>query len=309
MKAIQIKEYGSPEVLQLVEIPKPAIQPGEVLIRMKAAGVNGIDVKMRAGYLKQVMPFPLPKTLGWDAAGIIQEIGTEIKRFRLGDEVYSMTSFNAGGSYAEMMAAPEREVALKPKSLSFIEAAALPIISTTAYIYLFKLANLQPGQKILIIGAAGGVGSMAVQMAREAGALVTGVASAKDLDFIRSLGVGEAIDFTKPGYLDGVKEMDVVLDLAGGPSQNSLFVTLKKAGILLSTVQPPNAELAQSAGVRAEFAPTHPDYTILDKVSQMVDQGKLKLKVGKIFPLHRAAEAHQLMEKGNTGGKIVLVVD
>jgi NADPH:quinone reductase-like Zn-dependent oxidoreductase len=309
MKAVQIKEYGAPEVLQLVEAPVPGIQPNEVLIKIKAAGVNGIDVKIRAGYLQKVMPFVLPKTLGWDAAGIVTELGSDITRFKVGDEVYGVTSFSAGGSYAEFMAAAENEMALKPTTLSFIEAASLPIISTTAYNYLFKLAGLKSGQKILIVGAAGGVGAIAVQMAREAGALVTGVVSTKDLDYIRSLGASEVIDFTKPGYLDAAKDMDLVLDLVGGPKQNNLFATLKRGGVFLSTVQPPSEELAQSAGVRAQFASTKPDYTILEKVAKMVDEGKLKLNVGKIFPLNRAVEAHQLLEKGKTGGKIVLVVE
>jgi NADPH:quinone reductase-like Zn-dependent oxidoreductase len=309
MKAVQFSTYGAPEVLQLVELPIPTIQPNEVLIKIKAAGVNAVDGKIRAGHLQKVWPFSLPKTLGWDAAGIVTELGSSVKRFKEGDEVYSMTSFTAGGSYAEWMTAPETEVAHKPTTLSFIEAASLPIIATTAYTYLFKLAGLQSGQKIMIVGAAGGVGALAVQMAQEAGALVTGVVSTKDLDYIQSLGASEAIDFTKPDYLAPVKDMDLVLDLVGGPNQNNLFAVLKKGGLLLSTVQPPSAELAQSAGLRAQYAPTKPDYTVLEKVAQMVDEGKLKLNVGKIFPLNRAVEAHQLLEKGKTGGKIVLVVE
>jgi NADPH:quinone reductase-like Zn-dependent oxidoreductase len=309
MKAVQIKEYGAPEVLELVEIPKPLIKANEVMIKVMAAGVNGIDIKMRAGYLQKVMPFPLPKTLGWDAAGIITALGTDVKRFKLGDEVYSMTSFNAGGSYADFMAAPENEVALKPKKISFIEAASLPIIATTAYSYLFKLAEIKPGQKILIVGAAGGVGAMAVQMAKHAGVYVAGIGSTRDLNYIRSLEADEAIDFTKPDYLKGVKDMDVVLDLAGGPSQNKLYATVKKGGVLMSTVQPPDPEMAKAASVRAQFASTKADYVILDKVGEMVEEGKLKLNVGKIFPLSKAVEAHRMMEKGSTGGKIVLEIE
>jgi NADPH:quinone reductase-like Zn-dependent oxidoreductase len=309
MKAVQIKTYGSPEVLQLVDLPKPAPQAGEIIIRIKAAGVNAIDAKLRAGYMQKIMPLVLPKTLGWDAAGIVLELGTGVTRLKVGDEVYSMTSFYASGSYAEFMSVPENEVAVKPSNTTFIEAASLPIISTTAYTFLFKLADLKPGQKILIVGAAGGVGAMAVQMAKDAGAEVTGVGSTRDLAYILSLGAVQAYDFTKPAYLAEIKEMDVVLDLAGGPAQDSLFSVLKKGGILLSTVQPPNSDLAKSAGVRAQFASTPPDYSILEKVSKMVESGKLKLHVGKIFPLSAAAEAHRLLEKGSTGGKIVLEID
>jgi NADPH:quinone reductase-like Zn-dependent oxidoreductase len=309
MKAIQIKEYGAPEVLELVDLPKPVIKANEVMIKVNAAGVNSIDVKIRAGFLQKAMPFLLPKTLGWDAAGTITEVGANIKRVKVGDEVYSMTSFNAGGSYAEFMAALENEVALKPKNISFSEAASLPIIATTADTYLFILAEIKSGQKILIVGAAGGVGALAVQMAKQAGLHVVGIGSTKDLNYIGSLGADETLDYAKPDYINAVRDMDVVLDLAGGESQKTLYAAIKKGGILLSTVQPPDPEMAKSAGVDVRFAPTKADYTILNKVREMVEEGKLKLNVGKKFPLSQAVQAHRMMEKGSTGGKIILEID
>lgn len=309
MKAIQMKVYGSPEVLQMTEIPTPEIAANEVLIRVKAAGVNAIDTKIRAGYLQKMMPFPLPKTLGWDASGVVVSTGKDTTRFKAGDEVYSQTSFHAGGSYAEFMAAPEHEVALKPKKTSFIEAASLPVIATTAYTFLFKLGEIKPGQKILIVGAAGGVGAMAVQMAKQAGAYVIGIGKTKDLPYILSLHADEALDFTRPDYLKSMKDMDIVLDLVGGPSQSKLLTAIKKGGILLSTVQAPDADIAIATGIRAQFASTKADYTILDKVAEMVDAGKLKVKLGKVFPLSQAVQAQEMLEKGSTGGKIILEIE
>jgi NADPH:quinone reductase-like Zn-dependent oxidoreductase len=309
MKAIQIKTYGGPETLELVDISKPEIKENEVLIRMKAAGVNPVDAKMRAGYLQQAIPVTLPKTLGWDASGIIETTGSQITRFKPGDEVYCATSFNAGGSYAEFMAAPENEVAQKPKNISFAEAASLPIIAITAYSFLFEHANLQPGQKIAILGAAGGVGVMAVQMAKNAGAYVVGIGSGKDVDYILSLKADVALDYRKTDYLNAIKDFDVVLDLVGGPSQNKLFPTVKKGGILLSTVQPPDAEMAKTFGIRSMIAHAKGDYRILDKISEMVNAGQLKTRVGIILPLAQAVQAHQLLEKGGTGGKIILEIN
>jgi NADPH:quinone reductase-like Zn-dependent oxidoreductase len=309
MKAIQIKTYGGPETLELVDIPKPDIKENEVLIRMKAAGVNPVDTKIRAGYLQKVMPFTLPKTLGWDASGIIDTAGSKITRFKPGDEVYCATSFNAGGSYAEFMAAPENEVALKPKNVSFAEAASLPIVATTAYNFLFNHANLQSGQKIAIVGAAGGVGVMAVQMAKNAGAYVIGIGSGKDLDYIKSLNADQVLDYKKPDYLSTIKDFDVVLDLVGGPSQNKLFAAVKKGGILLSTVQPPDEEMTKTSGIRSMLAHTSGDYKILDKITQMVNSGQLKARVGIVLPLAQAVQAHQLLEKGGSGGKIILEIN
>ncbi|HSZ31901.1 MAG TPA: NADP-dependent oxidoreductase [Puia sp.] len=309
MKAIQIKKFGGPETLELVNIPKPDIKENEVLIRMKAAGVNPVDAKMRAGYLQKAIPVTLPKTLGWDASGIIETIGSRITRFKPGDEVYCATSFTAGGSYAEFMAAPENEVALKPKNISFAEAASLPIIAITAYSFLFEHANLQPGQKIAIVGAAGGVGAMAVQMAKHADAYVVGIGSGKDIDFILSLKSDEALDYRKPDYLDSIKDFDVVLDLVGGPSQNKLFPTVKKGGMLLSTVQPPDEEMAKAFGIHSMIAHAKGDYHILDKITEMVEAGQLKTRVGIILPLMQAVQAHQLLEKGSSGGKIILEIN
>jgi len=291
-----------------VNISKPDINETEVLIRVKAAGVNPVDSKIRAGYLQKIILLSLPKTLGWDASGIIETIGSKITRFKPGDEVYCATSFNAGGSYAEFMAAPEDEVSLKPRNMSFAEAASLPIVATTAYNFLFNHANLQSGQKIAIVGAAGGVGVMAVQMAKNAGAYVVGIGSGKDLDYIKSLNADLVLDYKKPDYLSAIKDFDIVLDLVGGPSQNKLFTTVKKSGILLSTVQPPDAEMAKTLGIRSMLAHTNGDYHILDKITEMANAGGLRTRVGIILPLAQAVQAHQLLEKGGTGGKIILEI-
>ncbi|HUA66733.1 MAG TPA: NADP-dependent oxidoreductase, partial [Alphaproteobacteria bacterium] len=213
MKAVRIHQYGGPEVLAHVEMKRPTPGPNEVLINVQAASVNPVDWKLRAGYMKDVFPLTFPATLGWDVSGTVEEAGADVTRFKRGDEVYALLE---GGAYAEYAAARETVVARKPRTVDHIQAATVPVAGLTAWQALFEVAQLTAGQKVLIHAAAGGVGNFAVQLAKAKGAYVIGTASGKNQDFLRELGVDEAIDYEKTRFEDAVRDVDVVLDTIGG---------------------------------------------------------------------------------------------
>ena len=246
MKAVQVHNYGGPEVLRFEDAPRPEPGSGELLIRVHAASVNAIDWKARAGYLKDVFPLPLPYIPGWDVSGIVEAIGPGVSKFKKSDEVYARPdgARNGKGTYAEYVVVKETEAALKPKSIDHVHAAAIPVVALTAWQALFDQAGLSEGQKILIHGAAGGVGSFAVQLAKWKGAHVFGTASGQNQAFLRELGVEEPIDYEKTRFEDVVHDVDVVLDTLGGDTQNRSWKVLKKGGILVSIVAPPSADEA-----------------------------------------------------------------
>ncbi|HEY4147747.1 MAG TPA: NADP-dependent oxidoreductase [Chitinophagaceae bacterium] len=309
MKAIVMNEYGNAGVLKYEDVAKPVPADNEVLIRVKATALNPIDSKIRNGYLQAVMPIHFPFTPGWEAAGIIEAAGKNVTSLRAGDEVYTRPNFRKAGSYAEYMTVDENEVALKPKSLSFTAAAAMPLVAGSAYTILFKTANVKAGQRIFILGAAGSVGLFAVQMAKLAGAYVIGTATGDDIAMLQSLGIDEAIDYNKAGYADGVSNIDLALDLAGGPAYENLWKTLKKGGTLLSTTMQPSPGKAKEYGVTASQVITGPDKAALEEIAALTDKGKLTPKVGKVLPLSEAAEAHKLMDEHRVKGKIILEIN
>lgn len=304
MKAIQIHEYGGADALKFEDAPVPTLQPDDVLIRVAAASFNPIDAKIRQGLMKDHLPKQFPIILGWDCAGVVEEIGAGVKNFKVGDEVFTMPEFARGGTYAEYVAVGENQVALKPKTLSLTESAALPMVSQTALLAL-ETAELKAGQTILIHGGAGGVGTMAIQIAKALGAKVITTASGDDHDLVKSLGADEAIDYRTTNFKDIVKDVDVVLDVLGGQTQTDSFGVLKKGGILIATAQPPSPEKAAAYGVRAQFIFTHPSGEALGKIAVMVDAGKVRPIVGAEFSLKNAHQAHET--KGNNG-KIVIRV-
>lgn len=298
MKAIQIHEYGDADVLRYEDAEKPQIQPDDVLIRVAATSFNPVDAKIRAGFMKDQMPKTLPFILGWDCAGTIEEIGANVKNFKAGDEVFAMMDFARGGSYAEYVAVNANQVALKPKSLSFVESAALPMVAQTALLAL-ETAELKAGQTILIHGGAGGVGSMAIQMAKALGAKVITTASGEDLELVKSLGADQAIDYKTTNFKTVVKDVDAVLDVLGGQTQTDSFGVLKRGGILIATAQPPSKETAEEYGVRAQIIFTQPSGEQLEKIAQLADAGKLKPIIGAEMPLADAKKAHE--SKGGNG--------
>jgi NADPH:quinone reductase-like Zn-dependent oxidoreductase len=309
MKTVRIHQYGGPEVLQYEEAPRPAPQPGEVLIRVHAAGVNPIDWKVREGYLKDFFPHSFPFVPGWDVSGVVEEVGPATAgRFKTGDEVYSLPDPLRDGAYAEYIAVRESELALKPKSLDHVHAAAVPLAALAAWQALFDAGKLEPGQRVLIHAAAGGVGHLAVQLAKWKDAHVVATASAKNQKLLRELDADETVDYTTQRFEDIARNIDIVLDTIGGETQERSWRVLKKGGILLSLVEPPSAERAKAFGVRAAFVAGHPNGEQLAEIAEIIDLGNLKPIVNRILPLSEARRAQELSQTGHTHGKIVLRV-
>jgi NADPH:quinone reductase-like Zn-dependent oxidoreductase len=303
MKAIRIHQYGGPEVLAHVELQRPTPGPSEVLIKVHAASVNPFDWKARAGYVKDFFPLVFPATLGSDVSGTVEEVGPGAALFKRGEEVYARLE---GGGYAEYAVAKEAIVAAKPRTLDHVQAAAVPSAGITAWQALFEVAQLRSGQKVLIHGAAGGVGNFAVQFAKAKGAYVIGTASSNNQAFLGELGVDKAVDYQKTRFEDVVHDADVALDTIGGDTQERSFIALKKGGILVSIVQPPSQELATKYGVRALFYGAHPSSSDLTEIARLIDAGKVKTVVETVLPLAEARRAHELSQSGHARGKIVL---
>ncbi len=304
MKAIRIHSYGGPEVLKFEDVTRPVPNDDEVLIKVYAAGVNPVDWKIRQGYMKEL--FHLPLILGWDVAGVIEEKGRQVTNFEIGDEVYSRPSILRDGAYAEFIAVKANEVALKPTKLDFIQAAAVPLAALTAWQSIFDLGHLQSGQKILIHAAAGGVGHYAVQFANWAGAHVIGTASAGHHEFLKAIGVHEAIDYTTTPFEEVVHDADVVLDTIGGEVWQKSWQVLKKGGILVSTLRGPEAGGQDALNKLCAHVFVQPDAAQLGEIAALIDSGQVTPKIAGTYPLKDAAEAHRASESGHTRGKIVL---
>lgn len=303
MKAAVIHEYGDNDVVQYTDVERPEPKSGEALVRVHAAGVNPVDWKIRGG-AGQRLGLSLPIRLGGELAGTIERVGDGVQGFQEGDAVYGIIK---SGAFAEYALAKTGEVALKPASLDFLNTAAVPLGALTAWQAIFGLANLGGGQKILITGASGGVGSLAVQLAKEKGARVTGTASGDNEAFVRGLGVDEFVDYTKHPFEEVVKDVDVVFDTVGGDIFARAFQTLKKGGFLVTSVAFPSDE-AQKFGVRAARVQCKPNAEQLVAIRELVDAGKLRARVATVLPLAEVKQAFQLSEGGRPRGKVVLQV-
>jgi NADPH:quinone reductase-like Zn-dependent oxidoreductase len=305
MRAIEMRVFGGPEVLQMEEVPRPEIRKNEALIRVRDAGVNPIDWKLRTGFGS----IRLPLIPGCDVAGDIEEIDAGISHLKPGDAVYGFLESSRDGAYAEYVAAPAAYLALKPISLDYVQAAALPLPVLVAWQTLFEEAKLVPGQTVFIHGAAGGIGHLAVQLAKWKGARVIGTAVAKDIDFVQQLGADEVIDYQKKRFDDFVSNVDIVLDVIGGETQERSWKILKKGGILISTVGIASKDAPEKYGVRAKAFVAHPDGGQLAQIAVLIDSGKLKPVVSSVLPLADAAQAQELIHSGQlTRGKVVLKV-
>lgn len=307
MKAVSINRYGDESVLNYTDVNRPEPQADEVLIKVHASGVNPVDWKIRDG-LGEMFGLKFPIMLGCEISGSIEQAGAEVENFKIGDEVFGYLNMMRGGGYAEYAIAKTSEIALKPKNLDFETAASVPIGTLTAQQAIFDTAHLESGQTILIHGAAGVVGSFAVQFAKAKGARVLGTASGDDLEYARSLGADTVIDYKKEKFEDVVKDVDVVFDNVGGDTQERSFQVLKKGGFLVSTVAPPSADKAKEFGVQAAMVNLAPNAERLNEASQMIESGKLKTRVGTVLPLSEVKKAHKLSKAGHTHGKIVLRV-
>jgi NADPH:quinone reductase-like Zn-dependent oxidoreductase len=308
MQAIRFHSYGSTEVLVLENAPRPRAGEGEVLIRVHAASVNPVDWKVRAGHVKAWLQHRLPLIPGWDVSGIVEAVGPDVTAFKIGDAVFGMLDFVRDGSYAEYVAAGTRNLALKPRSIDHVQAAAVPLAALTAWQSLFGIAGLNSGQTVLIHAAAGGVGHFAVQFAKWKGARIIGTASAGNESFLRELGADEVIDYRSTSFEEAVHDVDVVLDLIGGDTQHRSWKVLKKGGILVATLGISSPEAAVEHGVRGEGVMVSPDNNQLARIATLVDAGNLKPAVSSVFPLAEAARAHELSQTGHVRGKIVLKV-
>ncbi|MDV7217060.1 NADP-dependent oxidoreductase [Streptomyces prunicolor] len=310
MRVITQNALGGPEVLEVAEVERPAPRANEILIRVHAAGLNPTDWKHRAtgGFLGEP-----PFTLGWDVSGVVEAVGVGVARLAPGDEVFGMLSYPWGhGSHAEYVAAPARAFVHKPAGIDHVQAGALPLVSLTAWQALVENAQVQPGQRVLIHAAAGGVGHVAVQIAKARGAYVIGTASAAKHDFLRELGVDEAIDYRETDFSEAVKDVDVVLDMLGGETALKSLRVLRPGGIVVSIVpmgKPDFYEEAERLGVRAVRMLVDADRADMESIAELVEAGKLRATIAKTFPLADAAEAHALGATGRTAGKLVLTVD
>jgi NADPH:quinone reductase-like Zn-dependent oxidoreductase len=304
MKAIQIYSYGGPEVLTYGEVPRPIPNDDDVLIKVMAAGVNPVDWKIRQGYMKDM--FTLPLILGWDAAGVIEEKGKNVTGHEVGDKVYTRPEILRNGAYGEYIAVKASEIALKPESLDFIQAAAVPLAALTAWQSIFDLARLQAGQKILIHAAAGGVGHYAVQFAAWAGAHVIGTASQHNHEFLKSIGAHETIDYNTSAFEDAVHDVDVVLDTIGGEVWQRSWQVLKKGGIMVSTLRGPEAGGMDALNKLCAHVFVQPDAAQLGEIAALIDNGHVRPEISQVFPLHEVNKAHIASQSGHTRGKIVL---
>ena len=317
MKAIRIHAFGGPEVLQLEDVARPVPAADEILLKVYASGVNPVDWVVREGSSAALRyHLTLPMTLGWDAAGVVEELGSEVTGFQKGDAVYGEPNFPGDGSYAEYCAAKASRFALKPKSLGFTEAAGVPLAGLTAWTALFEYGKLQSGQRILVQGASGGVGSFAVQFAKAKGAYVIGTASAGNLDYLRQLGADEVIDYRSQKFEELVRDVDLVLEaspLRDNAERVKAVTVLKKGGILVSVnTDFPFDEAVQAAlaGKQAtgELSANQPRQEWLQEIAQLIDAGKVKVFVSKVFPLAQVAEAHRESQTWHVQGKLVLEI-
>jgi alcohol dehydrogenase len=293
MKAAQISSYGAKDVLKTVnDAPKPQIEAGQALIEVYAAGVNPFDWKLREGYMKEFIPLNFPATLGGDFAGVVAEVGEGVNGLNVGDEVYGSANAVGGqGSYAEFTPVKADQIAPKPKSVDFVTAAALPLAATSAYQALVEHANLQSGQKVLIHGGAGGIGSFAIQIAKNLGAYVVTTSASDDFEF-------EEI----------IKDYDMVFDTVGGETNKKSYSVLKSGGVLVSMTEQPDKELSAKLGVKAIAQQSRATTSRLKEIAKLVDEGVIKVNVDKVFPLEQVFEALAYLQEGQHRGKVVINV-
>jgi len=308
MKAVRIHEYGGPEVLVYEDAPRPQAEKGDVLVQVHAAGINPVDWKVRQGLAKDSLHHHLPLILGWDVSGVVEAVGRGVWRLKVGDEVYSRPDIMRDGAYAEYITIDQSLAALKPQTIDHVHAAGIPLAAMTAWQALFDAGRLSAGQRILIHGASGGVGTYAVQLAKWKGAYVIGTASARNQEFLHELGSDGTIDYQDVAFETVVRDVDMVLDTIGGDTQERSWPVLKRGGILVSIISPPSPQKAAAHGVRQAYVFLEPKLTQLQEITALVDSGKLRCVVDTVLPLAEARQAHEISQSGHARGKIILKV-
>jgi NADPH:quinone reductase-like Zn-dependent oxidoreductase len=306
MKAIVLHEYGGPELLKYEEAPRPDPKENELLVRVIAGGVNPADPLVISGRLAKEFGTHLPLIPGYDVAGVVEKTGAKVTKFKAGDGVYGYALF--GGGWAEYAVLAENEAALKPKSVSYVEAAAVPLAALTAWQALIDTAKLSAGQTALIHGGSGGVGSFAVQIAKARGARVIATASTRNQDLLKELGADVAIDYTQTKFEEVAKEVDVVLDPVGRDTLARSYAVVKKGGIVVTIVARPDQAELDKHGIRGASVWSKPDGEELAEITKLIDEKKIKPVVGQVLPLSEAQKASEQAATKHTRGKIVLKI-
>lgn len=309
MKAIVIEQYGGSEELVEKELSKPEIKANQVLIEMHATSINPIDWKIRAGYLADGMPFEFPLILGWDAAGVIAEVGKDVTQFEVGDEVFARPAM-ANGTYSEYVAVDENLVALKPKTISFNEAASVPLAGLTAWQCLVDFGQIKAGDKVLIHAGSGGVGIFAIQIAKSFGAYVLSTASGKNEDFLKKLGVDEFINYKTTDFTNVAQNLDLVVDTMGGDILEKSLDVVKNGGRLVSIAGQPNEEKAKERDITVESLWLNPNGKQLAELGELMEKGEVKTYIGHTFPFTAQGlrDAHDLSATHHAKGKIVIEI-
>jgi alcohol dehydrogenase len=332
MKAAFIRRYGGNDVVELGELPEPQAGPGELLVEVHAASVNPVDFKIRDGMLKMIIPFGFPLILGNDLSGTVKAVGAGVTRFRPGDAVYARMDKRRIGAFAEFAVVAEADAAAKPTNLTHVEAAAVPLAALTAWQALFEIGGLKAGQKALIHGGSGGVGTFAIQFARQAGLTVATTVGARNADLVRRLGADIVIDYKSQRFEDHVADCDLVFDTQAGDIQHRSFAVLKRGGVLVSIAGKPDGRLAREwrlnpllgvvldflsrkthrlarrHGVRYEYLFMHPSGAQLEEIGRLLAQGSVRPVIDQVFPLAQVREALATSEAGHVTGKVVIEV-
>ena len=332
MKAFIVDRYGKKESGRIGEMPDPELRENDVLVQVHAAGVNPLDSKIRSGEFKLILPYRLPLILGNDVAGVVIQVGRRARRFKIGDEVYARPSQDRIGSFAELIAMNEDDVAMMPKTLTMEEAASIPLVGLTAWQALIETANLKKGQKVLIHAGSGGVGTIAIQLAKHLGATVATTTSAGNLDFVKNLGADIAVDYKTTDFTKVLRDYDVVLNSLGTETLNKSLQVLKSGGKLISISGPPDPEFAKdqglswilrlvmyllSFGIRKKAKRHHVSYSFLfmkadgdqlREITSLIDAEVIRPVVDRVFPFESTKQALAHVETGRTKGKVVVKV-
>ena len=308
MKAVVVNDYGGPEVLKYQDAPRPEPKADEILVHVMAAAINPVDTYVRQGMFAKRGIDNRPLILGYDISGVVEKTGADAKKFKPGDKVYCYLSVMRGGGYAEYAVAKESETGLKPKNINFVEAAAVPLAGTTAWQALVDSAKIEKGQKVLIHGGSGGVGSFAIPIAKARGTKVIATASTVHQPTLQQLGVDQAIDYTTTKFEDIVKDVDVVLNCVRADALGRSYGVVKKGGTIVSITDEPDQTECAKRSLTCSRMGAHPDAKVLEELAKLIEAGKMKPIVSQTFPLADAIKAHQQIETHHTLGKIVLKV-
>ncbi len=310
MKAAQINEYGGPAVITINEVDKPTLGDGQVLVEVHAASLNPFDTTVRAGYMKEMITLQFPVTLGGDIAGIVKEIAEGVTNVAVGDKVYGQANAigSGSGAFAEYATTAATQVAKAPESLDFIQAASLPLVSVSAWQVLTGHIKLQPGQMVFIHGGAGGIGTIAIQIAKNIGAYVATTATGDAAEYLKQLGADEVIDYKTQDFAELLSGYDATFDTVGGDDFNKSLAVLKRGGIAVSMVSQADKDKAQALGITAITQSTKVTTDALNEISKLVDNGVIIPQIDKVLPLEQIKEAFEARESGTVRGKVVLKI-